>query len=692
MKHLGTRVFLHCIGLFVLGSAAGCQAIIGAESRDVDPLVGGCTLPTKGDAKVRFVTLVPNDAAVDICIRPSGGDYGRPVLRGGGTACASGFKYAEMSAPFAVQSGKIDVKVIPGGQTCKATALSEQKNIDVPSGSSTTLLRIGNAKTPEQIKALRETPSRAASGNTKLRLVHASPGTAALDWGLSDSPRLPTDISKQFLLAPLAYGESTTKDSKTALGKADENGYVEFLGTKINMAAAPTGQKRALLAFEYPGTEAAKTIIAIGDPTLPFFPVRALICTDSEVTGLKTNCTQSQLGTLSIDVLNAYLYGPFAPNETERWQYVRDAIVGRTDGEVMCITAMSRRAQQDEVVAKGKAAGTWPYSYQSDTNLDTKATEPVDPTGKIPEPYTTPPCGGANDAAQVEAALSCIETHCKDADGKFKGDSSCLSGNCSSQLIPFIVGNKDEQRCFNCMTVASLSDSNSAEVRDLCQKDIRDYKAFNGATDSFVLSKFPIKNAETFVLPSTSYQRVVHYGQIEIEKDKLVDFYCGELSAAFGDLVPYYGHYAVEGGGDKWEQEQTWQANLVRKYVQKKSGTRPAIITGEWAASREYKKPDGSILIDEQSSQVFDALEKDNLLLPALPKDFVPFCTECAAPENPYNGDKNVWQFRTYVYNMPATSGVEVGKFFTDFVVPIGDKKWPMVDRWGFNTRVLRPE
>ena len=39
-----------------------------------------------------------------------------------------------------------------------------------------------------------------------------------------------------------------------------------------------------------------------------------------------------------------------------------------------------------------------------------------------------------------------------------------------------------------------------------------------------------------------------------------------------------------------------------------------------------------------------------------------------------------------------STSGVEVSKFFTDSPVVIDGKNWPMTDRWGYNTRVLRPQ
>ena len=46
---------------------------------------------------------------------------------------------------------------------------------------------------------------------------------------------------------------------------------------------------------------------------------------------------------------------------------------------------------------------------------------------------------------------------------------------------------------------------------------------------------------------------------------------------------------------------------------------------------------------------------------------------------------------KTYVYNMSETSGVEASVLWTDFPVTVGDKKYPLSDRFLFNTQVLRP-
>jgi len=672
---------------------SGCQVVAGVEQRSVDPIHGGCILPTEGDAHIRFANLVPNDAPVDICVRSSGGEFGRPVLRGGGSACPNGFSYPQVGAKFSVRSGKIDLKVIPAGKTCSAAALSTIDGVPVASGTSVAIVRAGNEKLGEALHAYPEATTAAGSGRSKFRVIHASPGTGPLDVGVTTAARPPTELKTPLFATPIAYGEATTATSKPLFGNATPDGYLEVPGTTINLGAAATGTTRATIVTPVPGAEAGRTIFFIGDPSKPYFPVRALLCEEAANDGpLLTRCVPSPLGTISVDAFNAYLYGPFAYDEEVRRPYVLDAIAKR-DADLMCITAISRKSDRDALIAKAAAEGTFAYSITAESNLDTPATDPRDQSGATPKPYDVPACGGTNDPAAVDAALSCLMSKCSTTgtpDGIVKGGSDCISSSCAAQFIPLIAGDQNQKRCFNCLVISALSDETHAETRATCTTDVRDYKAFKGQTSSMVLSRYPLSDVETFYLPATSYQRVVHYAKVAIERDKTIDFFCSELTAAFGALVPYHGYYAPDSSQDPWFQEQAHQANRVIEYVKRKAGERPAIITGEWATSLGYTSPDGTIKIDDQNGAVIALL--DRTFIPALPPGFTPRCTECAAPANRYNTDLNVWQFHTYLANMPATSAVGAGLFFTDAVVPLpSGEKGPLSDRWGFEVQVMRP-
>jgi hypothetical protein len=685
----------------VLGLAAlsGCQAIAGTETRTLDPVLEGCTLPTQGGAKIRFANLVPDDMVVDLCVRPSGGAYGRPILRGAGTGCGkalgrtdAGYAYPEVSVPFSVPAGKIDVRVVKAGDTCAGAALTESTNLDAPAGGVATVVRMGNEK-GQSLKAFPEDTENAASGSSKVRLVHAAPGLAPLDWAVTSASALPAEIGSLLVNAPLAFGTSSKGVTPASTFKLDANGYLELPGTPFNLAAAPTGTKKAVLLAPLPVKEFGRTLFAIGDPTKPFFQVRGLVCGDGEIGGLRTVCKLSQLGTISVDVFNAYLYGSFAPDQDIRRPGVIKTIAER-DSDIQCIVSLNRAEDRQAAIDAAQKKG-FLYSYQSTTDESTQPTDPRDQNGKTPAPYTTPPCGGSNDPAEVEAVVQCIQNSCTTehlGTSKLSGDSSCISSSCAAEFIPFLGGDRDHHRCFTCLAAGASADNSMDDLRNKCGKQVSDFKAFDGQTDSIILSRFPLTNTETFTLPTTVYQRVVQYAQVEIEKSKFVDFYCAEFTAAYGELLPYYGNYAP-GSGDGWYQEQLLQAQRLVEYVKRKSGKNPALIAGDFAVSRLYNDPMTMMkVLDDQNPAVFDLLEAPGNFFPAIPKGYTPRCTECAAPANPYNSDQNLWQFRTYVYNLPSTSGVEINLYATDLnavMTPAGPR--PLVDRWGYNTRVLRP-
>ena len=114
-------------------------------------------------------------------------------------------------------------------------------------------------------------------------------------------------------------------------------------------------------------------------------------------------------------------------------------------------------------------------------------------------------------------------------------------------------------------------------------------------------------------------------------------------------------------------------------------------ISVDYPQHPAYTSPDGTIKIDNQNGDVIALLK--SALTEALPMGFQPRCTECAKPANPYNGDLNIWQFHTFLLNMDVSSAVETSLFFTDMPVtlPSGEKR-PLSERWGFETRVLRPQ
>src|SRR5262249_54881473 len=144
------------------------------------------------------------------------------------------------------------------------------------------------------------------------------------------------------------------------------------------------------------------------------FPVRALVCEDLETVGLRTKCAFTKLGTISVDTFNAYLYGSFAPDENDRRPAVEKAIAER-DSDLMCVLSLSRANHRKAEIDLAKAQAVpkgFAYSYTATTDLSTKPTDPRDQNGKTPADYTTPPCGGTNTPADVDAVMQCVQDNC----------------------------------------------------------------------------------------------------------------------------------------------------------------------------------------------------------------------------------------------------------------------------------------
>jgi hypothetical protein len=669
---------------------AAC-ACVQLREYEPTPLPPGCELPTGTGARIRVANLVASNDPIDVCVGPAGGRM-RTLIASSGRDCPRGLAYGDVTRPFAAPASKLDLRVVPAGAPCTATPLAETRNLEL--GAPATIVYLGGGALPRKLVSFPDAVGPVAASGSELRVVHALAGVASLDVGFANSPRLPTEITTTFLRDPVRFAEATTSTSRVALGSATPAGYIALPQIPFHIAAAESGTKRALLLTSLGGEEDGKrrTLFAAGVPRSAVHPVRGLVCADDEVEGIRTRCAWSALPTLSVDVFNGQLYGPYSADEAIRRPAIIDALA-RRESDLMCLTAISRHADQKAILAATSASGTFPYAVRFDADLDTKPTHPADRSKEESSAFGHAPCAGTVTTEEGDEALSCLQANCSTtgtADGVLNGGSECISANCTGPWVPLLAGDRDHNRCFHCLILSALSGDQHSSSRTACQKDVRNYKHFQGQSRSMLLSRFPLKEPRTFVLPATSYTMLVHSARAEIEPGQLLDVYCAELSAALGDLLPYYGYYADLSKPNGWSQEQLLQAQRVVALVREQSGTRPAIIAGDWATSRAYESPDKSIVLDDQNGAVFDVLEAAFKL--AVPKDFQPRCTECPPPENPYNGVKRIWQMKVYLHNLPGESAVDAQRFFTEFVVPHpSGSKVPLSDRFGFSVRILRP-
>jgi len=281
----------------------GCSLAADLDERKVDPIADGCTLPALGEARIRVANLRPESTAVDFCIRARGSRYERPVLRGGGSSCATGYRYEDVSAAFAVPVGAIDVKMIEAGRPCTAPSLRELVDVAVDLESVVTIVSVGAKDTPGQLLALPEQPMRNET-QLRLRFVNAIPGSAPLYFGLTASPTPPTQVAARLLEDVVPFGRVPEAGARVALGEVDALGYWVLPAAELTLGAAPDPGTKALLALSLRDRPATYSLYAIGDPDDAAFPPRGLLCEESsQSSALTLPCVETELPTQTTDDL-----------------------------------------------------------------------------------------------------------------------------------------------------------------------------------------------------------------------------------------------------------------------------------------------------------------------------------------------------------------------------------------------------
>jgi Domain of unknown function (DUF4397) len=264
-------------------------------------------------AFVRVANLSPGVTALDICVRPrtivgdggseastadaadSASDGAADASDAASDAAASGFvgpilknagiptglAYGQVTAYLPIATAAYDVRVVAANAASCAIALDGTPDAmlvsAVAAGSYSTFAAIG-LTTPQtvpafQVKAYTDDHTVTA-GQTKLRFIHASPGTPNLDLGLS------TGESFVPLFGNVAYSEVGT--GATGDAGVDTNGYLAGPPiTSQTLVVRLTGDPTDVVAggLTLPAGAIASTF-AIGVVASVTTPVKLLICQD----------------------------------------------------------------------------------------------------------------------------------------------------------------------------------------------------------------------------------------------------------------------------------------------------------------------------------------------------------------------------------------------------------------------------
>jgi endonuclease/exonuclease/phosphatase family metal-dependent hydrolase len=336
---------------------------------------------------------------------------------------------------------------------------------------------------------------------------------------------------------------------------------------------------------------------------------------------------------------NVALAGSFVPWEDQRRQPVVDAVAG-LDADVVCLQEAWRKSDKD--LFEQAARDRFPYSVRFEHNLDTPIDDPADQSGAVPPAPTTAPCEAPQIKAQFESVIDCLVQHCSTIPGSDQGKTTtatCAQDYCLAEAAPLLTG-PDEQRCYGC-AATSLPVDTLADIRDRCETLPNASLAFNGQSGVMMLSRYPLVDADDWVLPGTWNRRVIIRATAKLPNGVDLDVYCNHLTPIFFDLAfPYTGQYGDgKTGPDGWAAEQSLQVKKLEAYVHQHSGDGRALILGDFNAGHEFRV-DGHLVARAEGNDAATLL--DDAFDEALTSDYTPACTFCAS--NPVTGLTGDWE------------------------------------------------
>ena len=736
------------VGLLALGALlfffAACQLVAGVQSRELDPVASGCSLPGGSGPRVRFANLAPNADVLDVCIRSSGSSWGEPIILNGGSGCATspnsspppfpkgGFTYGEISIPFTAPGAKIDVRTVQAGTTCTSAAVAEIDGVSLQAAPTiTTLIAIGGATNlPKKLVALPEFNAANNGEGGLFRFVNTLTAVPSIDVGAASSSQLPTTLSVTYNLAGgIPYGGTLAKGEKVAIGQVYDNGYLNLLGAEYQLAMAPHGQSTADILF--PNLEIGNQNVSVYAAGIAFndtYPLEGFYCEESAPTTspgnpLLMSCSTSALPTLSFDVWNPALYGPNSPAfQAREGQYQQgpatNPIATRTS-DVMCLVEVDTTNDQNNIISVGKG-GNFNYSFTIPTTLTT----PFSNGGKTQDggtcPTSVPPaCAQLNSTSSGQTAINnaftCMAQNCSSLPGDMSGflntTTDCLASSCMGPLGSILVQSRE---CFDCVIDGVSSSEPYSGVQHTCTTVSSPPLGFAGQNNSLILSKYPIKATDSYILTSTYYRRTVLYAEVEFPGGLDVDVYCGFfITPLIATDLPYLGCF---GGGattseDQYLAENLWQANQLTDWVAKKSGKggsgNPAVIVGDWrvglgsttdaGASSTFPPPQGigEATINFMSGQGGLTIANGQNWPPAGE------CNNCPGTVNLLNAPNTTSYFslQPFLYQWPNPTGgnpmLDEQLIFTQDVIAVGDAgttvNAPISPYYGINFHLLRP-
>lgn len=223
------------------------------------------------------------------------------------------------------------------------------------------------------------------------------------------------------------------------------------------------------------------------------------------------------------------------------------------DADVVCIEEAWRA--EDKALIIAALAPRLPHAFSSDTSG----------TGENP--------ADACDDGDLDSLRECASEKCA---GAGEDSTLCAMSECGSEILGLYLRHK---QCLNCL--AAGVGKTLEEITSACVGGNHASRVYGGQNGLVLLSRFPLHDRETLLLPSSGANRPVLIATMEVPGRPPVEVACTHLSSP--QRVP-----PMHTGYGTWEEEQEAQVTLASERLAVRSGgEHPVVFLGDMNFGQE---------------------------------------------------------------------------------------------------------
>lgn len=178
---------------------------------------------------------------------------------------------------------------------------------------------------------------------------------------------------------------------------------------------------------------------------------------------------------------------------------------------------------------------------------------------------------------QLDAVETCARDNC--GDEPVEEQSRCAYKECRSTLVAIYGLFGGGENCLDCL--ASAVGMSIDDVVATCKPPGHGVThAYGGQNGQMLISRWPLKNRESVLIPSSIANRAALFATIELEGHESVEVACTHLSTS-ADVPP--SHRGPDGKKmfSSWDDEMNAQMDIVSAKLKERAGSRPQLLLGD---------------------------------------------------------------------------------------------------------------